>query len=117
MRGTCGGCGVGGRGGGHAFISVVERSVNLVPGEREEVELLRRLKGESEIYKYFMSVSRISEPPSLWKIRCSIGVISEALMDWRTSVTVWRCISYLRKELASVLSRREGRDDGKGDGG
>jgi hypothetical protein len=39
-------------------------------------------------YKYFMSVSRISEPPSLWKIRWSIGVISEAFIDWRTSVTV-----------------------------
>jgi len=45
------------------------------------------------LYRYFMIVSRISEPPSLSKIRCSMGVISEALMDWRTSVMVWRCIS------------------------
>jgi hypothetical protein len=40
------------------------------------------------LYRYFMIVSRISEPPSLSKIRCSMGVISEALMDWRTSVMV-----------------------------
>jgi hypothetical protein len=45
------------------------------------------------LYRYFMIVSRISEPPSLSKIRCSMGVMSEALMDWRTSVMVWRCIS------------------------
>lgn len=34
-----------------------------------------------ETYKYFMSVSRTSEPPCEAKIDFSIGVISDALMD------------------------------------
>lgn len=47
-------------------------------------------------YRYFMSESRTSEPPSVAYTLFRSGVISAALIDWRTSMTIWSCASYPR---------------------
>lgn len=47
-----------------------------------------------------MSTSNSSLPPSPWYMRWSMGVISLALIDWRTSTTVCRCASYDNHALA-----------------
>ena len=52
------------------------------------------------LYRYFMSVSQTSEPPSDWYIRCRRGVISDCRMFCRISVTVARCMA-----CRAVLSR------------
>ena len=39
-------------------------------------------------YKYFISTSRLSIPPSDLYIRPSIGDISDCLIDWSISTTV-----------------------------
>jgi len=44
-------------------------------------------------YRYFISVSRTSEPPSDLYIRLKMGDISDCRMDWRISITVARCVS------------------------
>lgn len=45
------------------------------------------------LYRYFISTSSVSGPPSLPYIRLSMGDMSDCLMDWRISTTVPRCIS------------------------
>lgn len=44
------------------------------------------------LYKYFMRVSQISDPPSDWYIRWRMGVISACRIDCKISVTVLRWI-------------------------
>jgi hypothetical protein len=53
------------------------------------------------LYRYFIKVSRTSDPPSLVNILCNMGLISDALIDCRTSVTVCRWRSYT--EVVSVI--------------
>ena len=49
------------------------------------------------LYRYFMSVSHSSEPPSAWYIRCSRGVISACRICPSTSVTTprWSACEYM----------------------
>lgn len=48
----------------------------------------RHFRMGTTTYRYFMSTSNSSLPPSPWYMRWSMGVISLALIDWRTSTTV-----------------------------
>ncbi len=50
-----------------------------------------------ETYKYFMSTSTDSAPPSDLYIRPSIGDISDCLIDWRISTTVAKWTSYTER--------------------
>ena len=50
---------------------------------------------EETAYKYFISTSKVSGPPSELYILLSIGDISDCLIDCSVSTTVARCRSYL----------------------